>query len=87
MPVIFLILAPSLGGSSSGGRYLAGLKVTAATTGRFSQLAHARIHNWGEPECQASPGTRHLGVRPEGFEPPTLGLEVRCSIQLSYGRL
>ena len=26
-------------------------------------------------------------VRPEGFEPPTLGSEDRCSIQLSYGRI
>ena len=26
-------------------------------------------------------------VRPDGFEPPTLWFEARCSIQLSYGRL
>ena len=29
----------------------------------------------------------HCMVRPEGIEPPTLGSEVRCSIQLSYGRI
>jgi hypothetical protein len=26
-------------------------------------------------------------VRPEGFEPSTNGLKVRCSTRLSYGRI
>ena len=29
----------------------------------------------------------HKQARPEGLEPPTLGLEVRRSLHLSYGRL
>ena len=38
------------------------------------------------PTCIAESGEEE-SVRPEGFEPPTLGSEDRCSIQLSYGRL
>ena len=36
-------------------------------------------------QCQKH-GVTWQVVRPEGFEPPTLGSEDRCSIQLSYGR-
>ena len=32
-------------------------------------------------------GAYHSLVRQEGFEPPTIGLEVRCSILLSYWRV
>ena len=35
--------------------------------------------------CRASAKSRKLAC-PEGLEPPTLGLEGRCSIQLSYGQ-
>ena len=30
---------------------------------------------------------RHILARPQGFEPRTLALEGRCSIQLSYERI
>lgn len=33
------------------------------------------------------PSLVHRMARPEGFEPPTHGVEIRCSIHLSYGRI
>jgi hypothetical protein len=36
------------------------------------------------PSCQTAYGDRLM--RPGGVEPPTPGSEVRCSVQLSYGR-
>ena len=37
-------------------------------------------------EAGSKLSSRFQMARPEGLEPPTLGLEGRCSIQLSYGR-
>ena len=36
-----------------------------------------------KPQCNPSPDM----ARPAGFEPATYGLEVRCSIRLSYERV
>src|SRR5262249_4944605 len=43
----------------------------------------------GSPPSQGRVKTANpliLLARSEGFEPPTLGIEIRCSIQLSYER-
>ena len=62
-----------------------------------SSLLFSLVPRWQKP-ASASARNRKLSrvklevvlvfqVRPEGFEPPTLGSEVRCSVQLSYGRI
>ena len=61
----------------------------------FSELAHGtRLPNARTPgnlkqRRGNSPenGREKQMARQEGFEPPTCGLEVRCSIQLSYWRV
>ena len=40
-----------------------------------------------EPVLSPDVGDAQFPVRPAGIEPATCGLEVRCSIQLSYGRV
>ncbi len=48
---------------------------------RNAELKSAfRIPHFAFPEIISPP------TRPERFELPTTGFEVRCSIQLSYGR-
>src|SRR5438034_7608897 len=56
---------------------------------RQGRLGSARGETTSAAALRLSRGRNraNLMVRPGGVEPPTLGLEVRCSIQLSYGRM
>jgi hypothetical protein len=41
----------------------------------------------GQPRLQRfTPKIAEIPLRPAGLEPATLGLEIPCSIRLSYGR-
>ena len=56
--------------------------------GSQSLVGRLRIHSCpADTNGEKTPVLLEKPVRPEGFEPPTLGSEDRCSIQLSYGRI
>ena len=58
---------------------------------RYSQLHPLkmplpRYHQVGRADHRKTCFARNQKIRPEGFEPPTLGSEDRCAIQLRHGR-
>ena len=55
-------------------------------SGPAGRRSGGRLHSSWRRCRKAEPGLAR-DTRPPGLEPGTLGLEGRCSIQLSYGRL
>src|SRR6476620_6903687 len=72
-----LILADVGGGSGGTGTPFGGRR---GPPGHFNENVNS-INCLGIPWISAN-----SLARSEGFEPPTLGIEIRCSIQLSYER-
>ena len=60
---------------------LGGDYCTAAAAGIQTLAATAKV-----PPYKNGVVELKKGARPEGLEPSTYGLEIRCSIRLSYGR-
>ncbi len=62
-----------------------GLRVALpdSEVGQREEFGDAQINVLGKV---SAPCLHRKVARPEGVEPPTLGTEIRCSIQLSYGR-
>ena len=52
-----------------------------ASPSGFTALGHPPVPGGGRASCPPI-----AAIRPGGLEPPTLGLEIPCSIRLSYGR-